>query len=428
MKKIFALVDCNSFYVSCERAFKPELKKIPIVVLSNNDGCAISLSKEAKKLGFKIGNPYFKIKQFEKSHGVRFFSSNYELYADMSKRVMESLKQFSSRIEVYSIDEAFLDLSDMQISSYKDYGQQISKIIYQNTGIPVSVGIAYTKTLAKVANHIVKKDDSYSGSLNLIGMDEKSINNLLSNHDISEVWGVGRKIALKLRKLEINTTYDLKYMNDLVAKKLLTVIGHRMVLELRGISCINLEEIIQDKKSIACTRSFGQYIKTLSELEEAVATYVDRASIKLREQNSTACLMEVFIRTNHFNKFHKQYANYLMLGIAHPSSYTPYLTKIALQGLRQIYKSGYLYKKAGVVLMGLRPGDNIQYDLFGEVTKASKEKEERLMKAFDNINKRFGLKTVIVASQGTKKVWKMQREYLSPSYTTRLDQVLNVKI
>ena len=418
-KKVFALVDCNNFYVSCERVFNPKLWNKPVVVLSNNDGCAVALSNEAKALGLTRATAMFHHKELVKRHDVQLFSSNYTLYGDMSHRVMSCLREFSPSMEVYSIDEAFLSLDGMK-GSLTEYGTSIRQKVTRWTGIPISVGIGPSKTLAKLANHVAKKRCGDFGVYNIL--DETDIDGLLKSIDVGETWGVGRRYKKMLNQNGIHTVYDLKMAEDKWIRKKMTVVGLRTVLELRGIPCYNLEEHIPAKQGIVCSRSFGKPVESLSDMREAVATFASRAAEKLRKQNSVVKSLSVFIETNYFKENEPQYRNSLELTLSTATADTGKIISEACFGLKQIYRSGYRYKKAGVMFLEILPESDIQPDMFSPANS----KAEKLQPVIDSLNERFGLGTVGVLAMGLKKRWRMRQEHLSPRYTTRWDEILTV--
>jgi len=420
---IFALVDCNSFYVSCERVFNPKLRNKPVVVLSNNDGCAVSISKEAKKLGIKVGTPIFQVKNLIKEHDIKILSSNYTLYAEMSSRVMSTLSKFSPDIEIYSIDESFLLLNGINEDEIDNYARKIRQTVYKYTGIPVSIGIASTKTLAKIANRIAKKYEKYNGVLNIYK--NNNIDKYLKLVDIEDVWGIGRKYSKRLKSYGIDTAYELKEISiDWAYKKLGGIIGKRIISELRGISCINLDEVNQLNKEILSSRSFGKSVKSLKELEEAISMYATIAAEKLRKQRGIAKRVSVFLSTNKFKKNEPQYGNFATTMLPIPTSYTPEIIKYALILIRSIYKEGYNYKKAGIILSDIIPEKNHQLSLFDNPKKSINYK---LMNAVDKINERYGTNSIFPASIGINKNWHMRRNLISFRYTTRWSEILKVK-
>jgi len=403
-KKI-ALVDCNSFYVSCERLFNPKIRKKPVVVLSNNDGCIVSRSNEAKALGIKMGEPYFKAKDIIVKNNVQVFSSNYSLYGDLSRRVMRTLKRFNSDIEVYSIDEAFIDLSNFPDNEVEDVAQEIRSTILQWTGIPTSIGIAKTKTLSKVANYIAKKKKS--GVTSFIKIE--NIDPILEKVSISNVWGVGRQLTKFYHKNGIYNAKQLKNKSNTWIKKNSNVLGSRTAMELRGISCINIEKTKSKRKSCIVSRSFGQRIEKYQELKEAVAGYCLNAAEKIRSEFLITKSITIFIRTSPFQSHFGYYANSKTVDFPIATNDSIEIVKTALTALASIFKNGYQYQKAGVLLSSLSESTNNK-NLF------SSEKDEKiksLMNSIDNTNYRYGRSTLSLASAGIQKKWKMKKEYSS---------------
>ncbi len=403
-KKI-ALIDCNSFYVSCERLFNPKIRKKPVVVLSNNDGCIISRSTEAKALGIKMGEPYFKAKDIIMKNKVEVFSSNYSLYGDLSRRVMRTLKRFNSAIEVYSIDEAFLDLSNFPDSEVEKVGKEIRETVLKWTGIPTSIGIAKTKTLSKVANHIAKKKKS--GVTSLIGIE--NIDPILEKVEINDVWGVGRQLTKFYHKNGIYNAKQLKNKSNTWVKKNSNVLGSRTAMELRGIPCIDIETTQSKRKSCVVSRSFGQRIEKYQELKEAVANYCLNASEKIRSESLIAKSITVFVRTSPFQSRFGYYSNSKTIDFAISTNNSIEIVKTALVALDSIFKNGYRYQKAGVMLTGLSNED-------GSKNLFSSEKDEKikgLMKSIDNTNYRYGRSTLSLASAGVQKRWNMRRDHSS---------------
>ncbi len=418
---VLALVDCNNFYVSCERVFQPNLEGKAVVVLSNNDGCVIARSNESKALGLKLGDPFFKVEPFLRRAGVKYFSSNYSLYGDFSHRVMATLAQFAPQIEVYSIDEAFLNLTGMvkrgqlQDEALVEYGREIRETVKQWTGIPVSVGIAETKTLAKIANRIAKRSKTLNGVFDIrLAADRDAI---LEEIEVGDVWGIGSRYARRLRGRGVNNARQLRDADELwIQKKMaMGVVGVRLVLELRGIPCMPLDLSPGPKKGIACSRSFGRPIEKQEDLRAATAAYVSRAAVKLRGQNSLVKTMSVYVMTNPF-KNEPQYYNSAQVQFATPTSSTPEMIKHALKALDAIYRPGYRYKKTGVVLMELVPATFYQPDLFDSTDRESSAK---LMKIMDRINARMGADTLRYATcAANPERWQMRRKFVTPSYTT----------
>ena len=400
-----ALVDCNSFYVSCERLFNPGIRKKPVVVLSNNDGCIISRSNEAKALGIKMGEPYFKAKDIIVKNKVEVFSSNYSLYGDLSRRVMRTLKRFNSDMEVYSIDEAFLDLSNFPDQDVEKIGKEIRETVLQWTGIPTSVGIAKTKTLSKIANHIAKK--KISGVTSLIGIE--NIDPILEKIDINDVWGVGRQLTKFYQKNGIYNAKQLKNKSNTWIKKSSNVLGSRTAMELRGVPCINLETTTTKRKSCVVSRSFGARIKKFQELKEAVANYCLNASEKIRSESLVTKAITIFVRTSPFQKNFGYYSNSKTVDFPIATNNSIEIVKTAVSILEKIFKNGYQYQKAGVMLTGLHNDD-------GKKNLFSSDKDEKinsLMRSIDSTNYRYGRSTLSLASAGVQKKWNMKREYSS---------------
>jgi len=418
--KKLALVDCNSFYVSCERLFNPKIRKKPVVVLSNNDGCIISRSNEAKALGIKMGEPYFKAKNIIIKNKVEVFSSNYSLYGDLSRRVMRTLKRFNSEIEVYSIDEAFLDLSNFPDNEVEKIGKEIRETVLQWTGIPTSIGIAKTKTLSKVANHIAKK--KISGVTSLIGIE--NIDPILEKIDINDVWGVGRQLTKFYQKNGIYNAKQLKNKSNTWIKKCSNVLSSRTAMELRGIPCINLETKQTKRKSCVVSRSFGKRIETFQELKEAIANYCLNASEKIRSESLVAKAITVFVRTSPFQRNYGYYSNAKTIDFPIATNNSIETVKTAVSILEKIFKNGYQYQKAGVMLTGLRNDD-------GRKNLFSSEKDEKinsLMRSIDNTNYRYGRSTLSLASAGVQKKWNMRRQYSSKIDTADFYSLPRIKI
>ena len=403
-KKI-ALIDCNSFYVSCERLFNPKIRKKPVVVLSNNDGCIISRSTEAKALGIKMGEPYFKAKDIIIKNNVNVFSSNYSLYGDLSRRVMRTLKRFNSDIEVYSIDEAFMDLSNFSDKEIEEVGKEIRSTVLKWTGIPTSIGIAKTKTLSKVANHIAKK--TKAGVTSLIGIE--NLDPILEKVEINDVWGVGRQLTKFYQKNGIYNAKQLKNKSNTWIKKCSNVLSSRTAMELRGISCIELEKITSKRKSCVVSRSFGKRVENFQELKEAVASYCLNASEKLRSENLVAKALTVFVRTSPFQRNFGYYSNSKTIDFPIATNNSIETVKTAITILESIYKNGYRYQKAGVMFSGLSD-ENSKENLFAS---EKDEKINKLMRSIDKTNFRFGRRTLSIASAGIRKKWFMKREHSS---------------
>jgi|TARA_B100000035_G_scaffold3893_1_gene3469 DNA polymerase V len=416
-----ALIDCNNFYASCERIFNPRLIGKPIVVLSNNDGCIITRSAEAKELGIKMGEPYFKAKKIIDKNNVRVFSSNYSLYGDISQRVMETLARFASDVEIYSIDEAFLGLNGFENYELSKYCQYIRRTIKQWVGIPVSIGVSTTKTLSKIANNLAKKNKEYDGVCILKSWFD--INEALKLTSIEDVWGIGRRLSVFLKKYKINTAYDFTQLDKGWIRKNMGVVGEKTFLELCGVSCIELELIPSDKKSCCVSRSFSKPVEKIDDLEESVSSYGTRVAEKIREEGLVAESMSIFVLTNYFNRKEKQYSNSIKLQLPYPTNNSIKIVKRALEGIKKIYRQGYRYKKAGVILYGLTKAKQtrglLDYD---------RESSDSIMNTLDRINERYGSSTIRLASEGVDKSWSMRRESVSPCYTTRFDDLVEAKL
>ena len=415
-----ALIDCNNFYASCERIFNPKLMRKPIVVLSNNDGCIITRSAEAKKLGIKMGEPYFKAKKIIDQNNVKVFSSNYSLYGDISQRVMETLAKFASEVEVYSIDEAFLALNGFENYELNTYCSYIRRTIKQWIGIPVSIGVSSTKTLSKIANNLAKKNEEYQGVCILKTWFD--ISEALKLTDIGDIWGIGRRLTNFLNKYNVSTAYDFIQLDRGWVRKNMGVVGEKTFLELCGVSCIELDLFPSDKKSCCVSRSFSKPIETLYDLEESVSTYGSRVAEKIREERLVAESMSIFVLTNYFNRKEKQYSNSIKLQLPYPTNDSLKIVKRSLEGIRKIYRKGYRYKKAGVILYGLSNANQTRGLLDND-----RENSDAIMSTLDRINHRYGSSTIRLASEGITKTWRMKREKVSPCYTTRFDELVKVK-
>ena len=414
--KSIALIDVNNFYVSCERVFNPKLENKPVVVLSNNDGCAISRSNEAKELGIKMGTPWFKFKEFAKQENVTALSSNYTLYLDMSHRVMTLLSKFSPDQEVYSVDESFLDLTTFKSKDLIKYGQQIKTKIKQWTGLPVSVGIGSTKTLSKLANHIAKKNPSFKGVCNLNVMDQDTLDTWMSHFPVSDVWGIGRSLAPKLNQLGITSILDLKHADPDYIRQQFSIVLEKTVRELNGIMCIELKDVEEPNKEIMVSRSFGSRVKNKKELIEALTSYTSRAAERMRKQESVATSLYVYVRTSpHDDK--NQYANGVNIPLFQPSDDTMVLTNAALLGLNYIYRDGFDYQKAGITLCNLTSKHKVQGNLFNNTISNAR------MKVLDTINQRWKGKLKL-GSEGVTKEWEMRANFKSKNYTTNWDQLI----
>lgn len=414
-KPVFALVDCNNFFVSCERVFAPHLLNKAIVVLSNNDGCAIARSNEAKALNIPMGAPFYKFKHLYEQKKLEVLSSNFNLYSNMSWRIMESLKSLCPLVEVYSVDEAFLGLQQLNIDDYEDFGRDVKQKLRQWTGIPVSVGIAPTKTLAKIANHLAKKK---TGVYNLFN--NPDIDKILEQFQVEDIWGIGKRLAPRLRLLGIGSAKDLRDKDPLYMRKNFSILMEKIVHELRGASCLELTTLHEDKKSITSSKSFGRPVVTIEELEEALSNYISTACIKLRKQESRTNQICVFISTNSFSTKQSQYRNSLLCALPHPSNNTAEIIHYGKKALHQIFKSGFQYHKIGVILTNLQPTGTEQMQLF---SKTDYSHSDKLMGAIDSINKNMGKNTVFLASQGTERSWQMVSQRKSPDFTTNWEEL-----
>lgn len=417
--QVIALVDCNNFYVSCERVFQPKLNGKPVVVLSNNDGCVIARSEEAKALGITMGAPYFKVLSLIETHGVHVFSSNYSLYGDMSQRVMEALGFFTPEIEIYSIDEAFLRLQARNEERLIQKCEKICALVQKWLGIPISVGIAPTKTLAKVANKRAKKTRQKVFSL----MREDAQKQVLAETPVGELWGIGRKSAEKLQRFNILTAENFINLDRRFVRKLLTVVGARLMEELRGVNCLPMELVPNPKRSITCSRSFGAPVTDKQILREAIYQFLVRATEKLRRANLTAHALTVFIATNRFSKM-DYYANSATFKLSDASVSIDELRFWADLGLEKIFREGLCYKNGGVILQGLVPDAGETQRLFAE---EDYEKQIRLMRAFDCIHRRFGRDSIrLGVSSKSQNGWQMKSDQRSLRYTTQLTEILKV--
>jgi len=415
-----ALIDCNSFYASCERIFNPKLLGKPIVVLSNNDGCIITRSAEAKALGIKMGEPYFKAKKIIEKNNVKVFSSNYSLYGDISQRVMEILLGFSPEVEIYSIDEAFLNFKGFKNHELLTYCKHIRQTIKQWVGIPVSIGVGSTKTLSKIANHLAKKEADYEGICILKG-DEK-IEEALNRIEIGDVWGIGRRLSKFLRNYGVCTAKQFAFLDRRWIRKNMGVVGEKIQLELCGVSCLDLELLPSPKKSCCVSRSFSRPIEKIEELQESIANYGSRVAEKIREEGLIAQSMSIFVLTNHFNKKEKQYSSSIKLQLDYPTSDSKLIVKRAVEGIQRIYKEGYRYKKAGIILYELHSSSSVR-----GLLDYDKPRTDSLMRSLDEINYRYGSATLRLAAEGIRRSWHMRREKVSPCYTTSFDQLMIVK-
>lgn len=417
---MFALVDCNNFYVSCERIFNPKLEGRPVVVLSNNDGCIIARSEEAKAIGIGMGNPVFQVKDLIQKFNVRVFSSNYTLYGDISSRVMSILAELTPNIEIYSIDEAFLDFSHLKVTEMEPLSGKIRKTVRQWTGIPVSVGIARTKTLAKLANRMAKKTPAANGVSSLV--EDEKIELALRNAKVADLWGIGSGFAERLSKYGVESALDLRNAADNIIRKSIGITGFRTAIELRGNSCIKLEDSPAIRKSVCCSRSFGREVESIGDLSEAVALYTSDAAQRLRNEGLAAGTVAVFVDTGRFRKQCEYYFNSVSETVPVPTNSTGELTVHTVRLLKRIYRENLIYKKAGVLFGGLVPSSSVQPDLF----ENNSGKSALLSETVDSINGRLGDGSIFYAAEGVGKSWAMAREKCSPHYTTKWNDLLKV--
>jgi len=418
---MYALIDCNNFYASCERVFRPDLIGLPIVVLSNNDGCVIARSNEAKDCGIPMGAPAFQYTELFKKHNVQVFSANFALYGDMSNRVMQTLSNYCIDQEIYSIDECFMKLDGYDFLELKEYGIKMRQEVFDNTGIQVSVGIAPTKSLSKVANRIAKKYPELSKGCHVMRTTNQ-IEKALKWLDIEDVWGIGRQHAKRLFKLGVDNAYDFTQLSDQWVQKNLSIVGLRLKRDLSGIPTLDLEEV-ENKKNIASTRSFDVNYTKFEDVQERVSTFATSCSEKLRKQKSFCSSITVFVMTNRFRTEQDQYQNSITLDLPFATNSAIELSKYATVALRRIFKEGYAYKKAGVIVSNFSPDDIEQITLFDN----RDQRHDALMKVLDVMNRQYGQHTIRLGCQGKKK-WTMRQEMLSPCYTTKLKDIITIKV
>ncbi len=417
---MYALIDCNNFYASCERLFRPDLSDKPIVVLSNNDGCVIARSNESKALGVKMGDPFFQVKALCAQHKVHVFSSNYTLYGDLSHRAMTLIQASWTDVEIYSIDEAFLDLSTLPESLHFSFCDTLQKTILKATGIPTSIGIGPTKTLAKIANHLCKKE------LKIPVFNVTDQRHWLKRISVGDVWGIGRQWHKKLVHQGIYTAHDLAIMNAHLLKKQFNVVMMRTAMELQGIPCAGLE-IAEPKQSILSSKSFGAMQSDYEAIAQAISSHCARAWEKLRRQQLVAQYLYVFVQTNQFRQDLPQYCKNVQFKFINPTDDLSLITKAAKRCLKKLFQTGYQYKKVGVCLEQLIPKNTRQLDLFNQPTDAALSKKDQLMNVFDSINRKYGRQTIRLAAEGYSKPWAMRAELKSPAYTTRWQELPVVK-
>jgi len=429
---MYAVIDCNNFFVSCERVFRPDLEGRPVVVLSNNDGCAISRSDEAKKLGIPMGAPAFKYEEVFQKHSVEVFSANFSLYGDISQRVMKTIASEAQKMEIYSIDEAFVIYDGMTYSQALESAQRLRKKILQYVGVPVSIGIAPTKTMAKAANEVAKqKSRTGINREGVFALEPSKDHHELKDIPVGDVWGIGRKLSLLLNSYGIFTAAQLATCEDTWVKKYLTSSGLKTVYELRGIESVTFQEVYPAKKSIISSKSFGRPVTSRQEMNEAVANFTTRAAEKLREEHEVAAHIGVAITTNYHNKHDKQYYESKSVRLLQPTAHTPELISAAVSIIDNIYKEGYRYKKATVFLFGLFDEGSVQQGLFGNSKPWQQTKhcgkQRKLMKAIDNLNAELGSGTVHFAREGVQNKWHQRRKKVSPRYTTKWQELPHVK-
>lgn len=418
---MFALVDCNNFYASCERVFNPNLQGQPVAILSNNDGCVIARSDEAKDLGLPMGAPAFKYKSFFKTNKVHVFSSNYPLYGDMSSRVMKILEQFTPDVEVYSIDEAFLQFKGFEHYKLDACGHDIRNRVLKWTGIPTCVGIAPTKALSKIANKIARKFPKETGGVYVIDTEEKHIK-ALKWTSIDKVWGIGHALHKRLAQKQIKTAYDFVQLPDLWVRKTFSITEWKLKKDLEGISKIEMDQV-KNKRAIATTRSFETTLTDLGDLKERISTFASSCAEKLRRQNSSCHMLVVFLRSDRFKTNSEQYRASTMVSIPFPTDSSLVLSSSAVRAISSIYKKGIHYKKAGVILTGIVPTYNHQLQMFAHEDARHKP----LMDAIDRVNKKYNAPKLKIANQDLTRTWKMRQEHLSPQYTTNLKDIITVQ-
>jgi len=419
---MFALVDCNNFYASCERVFQPQWEGKPILILSNNDGCVIARSNEAKALGIPMGAPAFQYQSFFKEKKIKVFSSNYPLYGDMSSRVMSILDQYTPNIEIYSIDEAFLQFKGFDLFNLEAEGRRMRKQVRRWTGIPVSVGMAPSKALAKIANKIAKKYDVKTGGVYCIDTEEKKIK-ALKWTAIGDVWGIGRQHRKRLEAIGVTNAWEFTLLPDDWIRKQMSILGLRLKKDLQGIPSIQLEEIQSPKKGIATTRSFEGTLTSFPDLEERVSTFASSCAEKMRKQGSSCTALLVFVRSDPHKKGAIPYRNSCVLSLPYATNSSIMLSKYAVTGLRKIFKEGIHYKKAGVMIMGLVPTASRQLPLF----EGKEVKHLAVMQALDRIHQRFGPHRIKLANQDLERTWKMKQKHLSQRFTTEISEIITVK-
>lgn len=419
---MFALVDCNNFYASCERVFQPQLNNQPIAILSNNDGCFISRSDEAKALGLPMAAAAFKYRTFCKEHGIHVFSSNYPLYGDMSTRVMNVLQQFTPDMEIYSVDEAFLKFEGFDHYNFNDYGLQIKNKVYQWTGMPISIGIAPTKGLSKVANKIAKKFKNRTQNVYVINSEEKRLK-ALKWTPIESVWGIGHGNLKRLQRRQVKTAYDFTQLSDDWVRKEMAITGLKLKKDLEGVPSLDLDDHTRDKRAIATTRSFEYTFSDFENIKERIITFASSCAEKLRKQHSSCNMIIVILRSNRHKKEEEQHRASYIITLPYATDSTLVIANHAVKAVKKIYKSGIKYKRAGVIVTGLIPTNNRQLDLF----TSESPKHKPLMKVIDDLNTKIGDYKIKLAGQDLERTWKMRQEHLTPRYTTNIDEIIEVR-
>lgn len=424
VKSVYALVDCNNCFASAETLFRPDLRNTPVIVLSNNDGCIVARDALAKALGIKMGAPVHHIQQEIRQHGIKVFSSNYTLYGDISRRVMETLEELAPRVDIYSIDEAFLDVTGIdRVVSFEAYGQQVKNTVHKNTGMSVCVGIAPTRTLAKLANHGAKKYPATNGVVDLT--DPARQRRLMDLVSVDKVWGVGGKLSAKLQAMGITTALGLADADPAIIRQRFSVVLERTARELNGVACLPWEDVPQPKKQIMCSRSFGASVRSLSDLEEAVTHFASSAAVKLRKGRQCAGSLMVFVRTNPFRKDSPQYSNGATVRMVVPTQDTRVIVLQAVSAVRELYREGFDYAKAGVMLSDTVSDTQFQGDLFVSHTASEGDRSTKLMSVVDDINRMSRAKIGMAREMGEGS-YAMRREHLSPAYTTDWAQIPKV--
>ncbi|RIV73665.1 Y-family DNA polymerase [Flagellimonas aequoris] len=419
---MFALVDCNNFYASCERAFQPQFNNVPVAILSNNDGCFISRSDEAKELGLPMAAPAFKYRKFCEDHGIKVFSSNYPLYGDMSTRVMNILGTFTPDMEVYSVDEAFLKFDGFKNYDFDAYGREIQRTVQKCTGIPISIGIAPTKALAKVANKIAKKLRAKTGGVYVIQSEERRIK-ALKWTKIETVWGIGHGNLKRVQTQNVKTAYDFTQLSDEWVRKQMAIIGLRLKKDLQGIPTLDLDDDTRDKRAIATTRSFESTYSDIENIKERISTFASSCAEKLRNQGSSCNHIVVLLRSDRHKKDEPQDRSSVIVTLPYATDSSLTISSYAVKAAISIFRPGIKYKRAGVIVSGLVPTNERQLDLF----LSENPKHHKIMEVMDGINDKYGGYKMKIANQDLERTWKMRQEHLSPRYTTNINEIITVK-